>query len=194
MLDELASGDPAQRLPLAALLGDLRQSAFGMFLLIGALPAFLPIPGVAGGISGPLVVLVGLQLLLGLRRPWLPRFLAERGPHRSAIARFRDMSAKTLRWLEMLVRPRLRGMLEHRLAGIVTGLLLVSLGVLLALPIPFTNYVFGALLMLFAFALLERDGALMLVAWLAGIVAIAVFGAASDSLIGLAASLWRHWF
>ena len=40
----------------------------------------------------------------------------------------------------------------------VTGLLLVMLGLLLALPIPFTNYVFGVLMLLFVFSLLERDG------------------------------------
>ena len=61
-----------------------------------------------------------------------------------------------------------RILLDHRIAGMFTGLLLVLLGLLLALPIPFTNYLFGGLLLLFALALLERDGALMIVAWIAG--------------------------
>ena len=68
-----------------------------------------------------------------------------------------------------------------------TGLLLVLLGVLLALPIPFTNYLFAALLLMFAFALLERDGRLMGVAWVAAVVAIAVFGVLSGSLVAAAA-------
>ncbi|MFT4256073.1 MAG: exopolysaccharide biosynthesis protein [Pseudoxanthomonas sp.] len=194
MLERLSDGDPGEHLTLAGLLGNLRQTGFGLFLMICVLPAFLPIPGVAGGVSGPLVVLVGGQLLVGLQRPWLPGFLARRGPNRSIIVRFRSKFSRLLGWLEWLVRPRLAWVLEHPLACAVTGLLLVLLGVLLSLPIPFTNYLFGALLLAYAFALLERDGALMLLAWLAGAVAIVVFGAASGSLLELAMSLLQKWF
>lgn len=194
VLDALAAGNPDERLPLGELLSGLRQSAFGMMLFFAVLPAFIPIPGVAGAISGPLVILVGVQLLIGLRRPWLPRFIATRGPHRRSLARFRDMLAGTLRWLEKVVRPRLEWVLDHRLASAVSGLLLVLLGILLALPIPFTNYIFGGLLLIFVFALLERDGALMLIAWLAGAIAVFVFGVTSGALLELAADLLRRWF
>ena len=56
--------------------------------------------------------------------------------------RFRNLMAPWLRCLERMVRPRLPQILEHPLASAFTGLLLVLLGLLLALPIPFTNYVF----------------------------------------------------
>ena len=50
-----------------------------------------------------------------------------------------------------------------------------------------TNYLFGALLLAFALALLERDGVLMLVAWVGGAVAVAIFGVLSGSLAAQAA-------
>lgn len=53
-----------------------------------------------------------------------------------------------------------------------TGLLLVLVGLLAALPIPFTNYPFGLLLALFAVAMIERDGVLMLLAWLIGLATV----------------------
>ena len=65
---------------------------------------------------------------------------------------------------------------------------------LLALPIPFTNYVFGFLLLLFAFALLERDGALLLVAWIAGSIAVVVFGFLSGNLVEATTALLARWF
>src|SRR3546814_654013 len=80
------------------------------------------------------------------------------------MARFERMLSPWLGRLERLVKPRLPLLLDHRVAGMLSGLLLVLLGLLLALPIPFTNYIFGSLLLLFALALLERDGALMIVA------------------------------
>lgn len=188
ILDRFAAGDPVQTLRLDELLSGLGQRAFGMLLFVSSLPAFIPIPG-GGAIAGPLVVLIGVQLLAGLRRPWLPGFLARRGPRRESMARFDRRLSPWLARLEHLIRPRLPGVLDHRLASAFSGLLLVLLGVLTTLPLPFTNFLFGAMLLMFALALLERDGALMLLAWLATVVAIAVSGVLSGTLAAQA----MHW-
>ena len=186
LLDGYTAGDPGELLPLKVLLAGLGRRAYGMLLFVATLPAFIPIP-IGGAISGPLVVLIGVQLLWGRRRPWLPRFLASRGPHRHALARFYRLVSPWLARLERLVRPRLPVLLHYRAARVFTGLLRVLLGLLLALPIPLTNYLFGAILLLFALAMLERDGALMLVAWACGATAVASFGLASGKLAAAAA-------
>ncbi len=182
-------GDPDEALRLEDLLAGLGKRVFGMLLVIASIPAFIPVPGLAGAISGPLTVLVGLQLLLGLRRPWLPRFMARRGPYRHTLIGFERRISPLLARIERRIKPRLSAVLDYRPAAMFTGLLVVLLGILLALPIPFTNYLFGALMMAFALALLERDGALMLVCWGAGLLAIGVFGVASGALAAAAA----HW-
>lgn len=187
VIDTLCDGDPNDQLALRDLAGGLGRSAFGVLLFVATLPAFIPIPGLAGALSGPLVVLVGLHLLILLRKPWLPGFVARRGPQRSTLIRFDRVGDRWLRWLEKLIRPRLLGMIDHPVATVLTGLQLVLLGILLALPIPFTNFLFGALLLFYALALLERDGVLMLISWIAGTIAIYVFGAVSGNL---AAMLW----
>jgi hypothetical protein len=183
LLDSIAAGDQDETLRLGELFQGLGDRAFGMLLIAATAPAFIPIPGLAGALSGPLVMLVGVQILLRLRQPWLPGFVARRGPSRSTMARLRDLLAPWLRRLERLVRPRLTVMLDHWALDVVTGLLVLVLGLLLSLPIPFTNYILAGLLLLFALALLERDGALMLVAWGAGLAAIASFGALSGTAL-----------
>ena len=182
LLDALLDGDEKQTLDFGALMRGLGRRAFGMLLLLATLPAFIPIP-IGGVLSGPLVVVLAAQLLIGLRRPWLPGFIARRGPTRQTLARFDRMVAPWLLRLERVVRPRLAIVLDHRLASTVTGLLLLLLGVLLSLPVPFTNYPLGGLILLFALALLERDGAMMLVAWGAGIATVATTGALSSGLV-----------
>lgn len=188
LLRAFAEGDPDELLPLSGMLAGLGRRAFGMLLLIAALPAFIPIPG-GGAIGGPLAVLVGLQLLAGRREPWLPRALARRGPHRGALAGFARKAERPLGWLEAVIRPRLPHLLHQRAAAMLSGLLLVAIGLLLLLPIPFTNYLFGGLLLLFALALLERDGALMLLAWAAGAASVASVGLLSGNLAARA-SAW----
>lgn len=189
LLAAFTVGDPDEALRLEDLLAGLGKRVFGMLLVIAAIPAFIPVPGLAGAISGPLTVIVGVQLLLGMRRPWLPRFISRRGPYRHTLIGFERRISPLLARVERRIRPRLSAVLDYRPAAMFTGLLVVLLGILLALPIPFTNYLFGALMMAFALALLERDGALMLACWAAGLLAIGVFGVASGALAAAAA----HW-
>lgn len=183
ILERFVGGDPSEQLRMGDLLGGLGRRAFGVLLLVAIPTAF--IPGIAGVISSPIIILVGWQLLIGRRRPWLPRFLAERGPHRSTLIGFHRRLTPWLTRLERLVRPRLLNLLDRRFAGLLTGLLLVLLGILLALPIPFTNAVFASVLLVYALALLERDGALMLVAWALGLATVATVGVLSGSLASL---------
>lgn len=186
-IDALCAGDPEQRLELRGLVHDAGRSAFGVLLLLATLPALIPIPGLSGGLSGPLVILVGLHLVLLQRKPWLPGFIARRGPRRSTLIRFDQRTDRFLRWLEKGIRPRLFAMIDHPVATVLSGLQLVLLGILLALPLPATNYLFAGLLLLYALSLIERDGRLMLVSWAAGTVAIWVFGILSGNLVAM---LW----
>jgi hypothetical protein len=181
ILDALLDGDANETPDLRSLFHGLGRRGFGMLLFVGAMPAFIPIP-VGGAVSGPLVVLIAMQLLVGRRKPWLPGFIARRVPRRQTLARFDRMVEPWLRRLERLLRPRLLIMFEHGLASSTTGLLLLLLGILLALPIPLTNYLFGGIVLLFALALLEHDGVLMLAAWALGLTALVATVLLSDGV------------
>jgi len=182
LLRQLAEGPPEDTLSLHGLMSEFHRRAFGMLLLAAVLPAFIPLPIGAGAISGPLVMLVGVQMLLTLRRPWLPQWLGRRGPHRRALQRFVARTGKGFGWIERWVKPRLDPLIAHPLASAFTGLLVLALGFLLSLPIPFTNYPFGLLLLTFAVALIERDGILMAVAWGVGTVTALGFGLLSEAV------------
>lgn len=184
LLDAIAAGEPDDDLRLDALLDEFRARAFGVLLLAVTLPCFIPLPVGIGAISGPLVSLVGLQLLILLPHPWVPKFIGRRGLKRAGIQRFRDRMAPWLQRLERLSRPRLEGLFA-RPGNAFSGLLLILLGVLLSLPIPFTNYPFGFLLLLFCFALIERDGVLMLIAWVFGIGACVASVMLSGEVVAL---------
>ena len=185
LLRAFTQGDPQEVLALDRLLYGLGRSAFGMFLFVSVLPGFVPIPGFAGVVSGPLVALIGLQLIVGLRKPWVPAFIGRRGPRRSTMARFCDRISPAMARLEHLVRPRLRALTRSRLANAYTGVLLICLGLLLALPLPMTNFVFAGTLLLFALALMERDGALMLALWTVSTAGLVATGLLSEELARL---------
>lgn len=169
LVDRLAHGDPAASISFGELLDQFSERSWGIFLLLSLLPNFIPIPG-AGAISGPIVVLIGVQLLFHVEHPWLPKFMSQRQIPRAKLVSFRNRFDKWLGRIEKLVRPRWQGVLENKYGHAFSGFMLMVLGVILALPIPATNYVFGALLLGYALALIERDGKLMLLCWGLGIV------------------------
>ncbi len=193
LLGMFEKGDPAEQLSLGQVLHGLEQSAFGMFLFIAILPSFIPIPGIGGAVSGPLVLLIGLQLIIGLSRPWLPGFIARRGPRRGTMHKFLNRISRPLQRLDRMLKPRLPLLIDPLPARILTGLLLILTGILLSLPIPFTNYLFGFQLLLFALALIERDGALMLFNWIAAIAGGVFFGMGSGQLVSSMLELFQRW-
>lgn len=181
-------GDPT--ISFEELLANFRQRAFGALLLVVLLPTFIPVPIGVGAISGPLIALIGAQMLLTFSKPWLPGWLRRRRMQRASVKRFGERFRKLLSRLEKICKPRLTHITEHVAAHVFTGLQLLLLGFLLSLPIPFTNYPYGIVLLLYAVALIERDGVLLLVAWTLGIGAIIASAMLSGEVVALIGKLF----
>jgi len=180
---------PVERISVEALLEPLQRRAFGFVLLLLAIPNFIPVPLGIGGIMGVLVIALGLEMLLGLEHPWIPGFLRRRTVSREGLLRFLDRAEPITRRLETICKPRLQR-LTRRPFTLVSGAIMILIGILLALPIPFTNYVFGGMLIAFAFALVERDGALLVAVWTATLAVVIASATFSRALAGLIRDLF----
>lgn len=189
MLHAMLDAHPADHITLKALMLPLQRRGYGFLLLLLAIPNFLPVPFGVGALMGALVMTLGLQMLIGLEHPWLPAFLTRRPISRAVLRRLLARIAPITLRLERLCRPRLQRMAKRPLT-VISGLVMILLGLLLMLPIPFTNYLFGALLLVFAFGLIERDGLLLLLVWLTTLACLMVSATLSDAL----AELFRHLF
>src|ERR1700754_2943570 len=178
---------PRERISVEALLEPLQRRAFGFLLLLLAIPNFIPVPLGVGGVMGVLVIALGLEMLVGLEHPWIPGFLRRRTLSREGLLRFLDRAEPVTRRLEKVCKPRLQR-LTRRPFTFVSGAIMILIGVLLALPIPFTNYVFGGMLIAFAFALVELDGALLLLVWITTVAVVIASATFSRALV----DLFRH--
>ncbi len=189
LLAAIAESSESSQFTLDELLAVFRQRAFGVLLLLCVLPALLPIPVGVGAFVGVLVGALGMQLMCRLRKPWMPQRLRQRPFARETLRRFLVRMAPWLRRLERLSRPRIEPLFATVTGNFITGLLLLAMGVMISLPIPLTNYPFGLLILAYAFALIERDGALLLIVWAISLVVIASFaGVVVEALVWL-----RQW-
>lgn len=189
LLRAVLLANPVERVSVEALLAPLQRRAFGFVLLLLAIPNFIPVPLGIGGIMGVLVIALGLEMLVGLEHPWIPGFLRRRTMSREGLLRFLDRAEPLTRRLETICKPRLQR-LTRRPFTFVSGAIMVLIGILLVLPIPFTNYVFGGMLIAFAFALVERDGALLVAVWTATLAIVIASATFSRALAGLVRDLF----
>lgn len=191
LIEQLAEGDAQGSITLGEILDRFSERSFGVLLLIFLLPCFIPLPFGVGALSGALAGLIGVQLLLRIDHPWLPGWLARRPIKRESLIRFRNRMSRWLERLERLTRPRDEFLFEHPLAHAFTGLMLLVLGVALALPLPLTNYPFGLILLAYAFALIERDGRLLAIGWVLGVIEVVAVVGLSGSLMTWIGRLFR---
>ncbi len=175
VLNGLAAGFTGERVSLGDIDAAMQDRAFGLLMLVFALPNLLPvsIPGMSA-VTGLPLVLIGFQLLAGASKPWLPSWLARRSFPRTEFARFLSRALPWLERIEKLLRPRLAGMTRRGVERFLIGGLAVVLAATLALPIPFGNMLPAFALVLFALGLLERDGVAVLAGLLVGLAGLAV--------------------
>jgi hypothetical protein len=167
-------GEPEPQILLDDLIDQFRQRAFGVFLLIVIFPAYIAVALGIGGVSGVLSILCGFQMMLGFERPWLPAFARKFGLPRRQLAAFARRTEPWFRRLERIVKPRHPEFTQRR-GDIVTGLVVVLMGLALFLPIPLTNFVFAIPLTVLAFALIERDGLVIAICWAVSFVILTTF-------------------
>ena len=166
----------ADGITVGELVDKAAEAGFGF--LVGVL-TLIAIPFF--GLSTPFglaIALVGMQLAIGLPRPWLPKRARRRELSMTMLDRVLSLLARRTKWLSRSTRRRYERLLIPRLVGV--GIVLLGLGLALPLPIPGSNMIFLIPLFVYAVGLLERDGVWILVGHLGTAIDMAllvVFGA-----------------
>lgn len=162
-----------KHLTLGKLVVLLERRGFGFLLLLFSLPSALPfslIPGFSMVFSIPLIFFAA-QMLLGSKTVWLPKYLANKDLPHKTLCKIIKPTLPALRAIEHLLKQRWQFMttpVMERLSGLL--ILLIAIGVLL--PIPLTNAWMAAIIAIFALGMIEDDGLVMAIAWIAGIASL----------------------
>ncbi|MEM7500080.1 MAG: exopolysaccharide biosynthesis protein [Pseudomonadota bacterium] len=183
-LARLAGEADGETVTLGWILDQLHERAFGIFLLLLALPCCIPfLYGVPQVVALPLVF-VSAQIVAGRRVPWLPGKLRARQVAVASLAELSRRAGPWLEWIEALSRPRLSALSRPPLDRIV-GIALLLFSASILVPLPGTNTVPGFAVVLVAMGLLQRDGLLVAGGGLIGIVWIATLLFAGATLASL---------
>lgn len=174
MLQRIAAAAEGPQISVGALVDGLEGRAFGMLLLLFAIPTVIPfLVGVHSAVAVPLALLAG-QIVVGRREPWLP---AKIRTQMIDVPSFRKMSASVTPWIkraEKITKPRFKFMTTHY-AERILAIFIILFSAIIALPGPGTNGVPGLCVALIALGIIERDGLLATLGVVLGVVYGALF-------------------
>jgi hypothetical protein len=187
-LTQLAEDVEGEAATMDWIMAQLHERAFGLFLLVLALPCCIPfLYGVPQVVALPLMF-ISVQMLIGRDVPWLPRKLGARTVSKASLQDLARRAEPWLRRIEAVSRPRLARLTYPPLDRVV-GLALVLFSASILVPLPGTNTVPGIAVVIVAMGLLQRDGILVVLGAILGTSWIATLLFAGATL----ASLIRGW-
>ncbi|MDG1825975.1 MAG: exopolysaccharide biosynthesis protein [Henriciella sp.] len=168
-LEAMAAEAPEEGMSLHAILDRLDERAFGAMLFILALPCAIPfLYGVPQVVALPMLALT-LQMLAGRNEPWMPEKFGKRMIGKAGLTRMSGFGRKWFGWLERISHPRL-SFLSGRGAERPVALFLTIICASILVPLPLTNSIPAIGAAIAAFGLMARDGLLVILGLLIGIL------------------------
>jgi hypothetical protein len=172
-LAQIIEQEGPDRLSFTDLASQLQARAWGGLLLIFAAINMLPLPPGTSAFFALPILIVSAQMVFGRASPWFPKKLDRRGVTKNELGRL----VGKMEWLETRVerifKPRL-ARLTSPAATRVIGIVCFLLALVAAIPVPLFHVAPAAAILLFGLALIYRDGALVIAAAIASVLALAV--------------------
>ena len=165
-----------ETLSLGDLVAALRNRVFGLGILLFSIPNIFPMPPGVPATMGAVLMLLGLQLAIGRQTIWMPGRLARYELSRDTLRKISGRSVPWIRRFEKLSRPRL-DMFTGPVGARTVGATIFVLGLVLLLPFPLLgNIPPGVAASVLGLGLVERDGLLVALGYVAAMVAVGVTG------------------
>lgn len=141
--------------------------SFGPVLLVPAMIILSPVSGIptVPTLGAIVITLIALQLMIGRHHVWLPRWLLRRTLKRSRLDGAARFLTPIARVADKVTRPRLEIFTRPPFRQLIALLCILTAATMPMLePVPFMATTAGAVITVYALALVARDGLLALVA------------------------------
>jgi hypothetical protein len=195
-ISDMVTTNGSGPLTLNRLMDSTHTRGVYLVIIILCLPFVVPvsIPGLST-IMGSIISLLVLGILLR-RKVHFPRFLGERVFPPAIQRRIVGGSIAFLRGIERIVRPRRTQWLGWRPVEMINSLVVLTLAVLLALPLPsppffFTNTFPGCAIIIIAASMMEEDGVLIWAGYVAAIGNGIFFALIGEGIVRVILKFWH---
>lgn len=196
-LSRIVSDPGEQPLDLDHLLARTADRGPYALIILLCLPFMAPfsLPGVSN-VFGVVIAILAWRVFQG-RPARLPRRLGERRIDGKILSTVVRGSIRVVHWIERATRPRARGWVTGNTARRVSAMVLIYGGIVLAAPIPpiipLSNLTPSIGLILVSAGMMEEDGVVLWMGYLATVAASAYIGFLIYLQSTLILHLWRQY-
>lgn len=163
------SDDAGDKITLGQIANAMDDRSFGAFLVVFCLPNLVPLPPGATFILGLPLVFIACQMAFSrLDTIWLPKRLREYAFDNRAFSAVLDKFIPWMNKAERVIKPRFFS--GNRMIERLLGIFALILALIVFLPIPLGNMGPSLALALMGLGLTERDGLLMWVGVIIGVI------------------------
>lgn len=174
-----------ERISIRELVEAFGERAFGFVIILFSLPNCIPAPPGMNSVFGLPVLLFAVQMALGRRRPWLPRWLMDKTFKVATFRKIIDVAEPKLKRVENLCRPRYANLFGARGDRLI-GAFAIILATCVVIPLPGTNFVPSIALVVLAIAILQEDGLMLGLGGLLGLAGMAYTIGLFWAIVGVA--------
>ncbi|WP_345684662.1 exopolysaccharide biosynthesis protein [Novipirellula caenicola] len=176
---EEASED-REEISLGDALDAIGQHSFAPLLLLPGLIMALPGPADLPGVPvilGLLVIIVAVQMVLKREHLWIPGWMEKRRVRSETVKKMVRWGQRPASWIDRLTKKRFTALVDHAgYAAIAIACILIAAATPVLEFVPFSANIAGAAIVVFALALMARDGLLAGLAILLSLGVIAMIG------------------
>lgn len=153
----------------------LGSRGFSLMLLLFSLPLAIPIPvppGFTTFASIPLIIF-SMQMILGGKHPWIPKWLAKKNIKRSTIETLVKKANFFFYKIEKISRKRF-SIFDNCVAEFLLKIFYLTCAVSIANPIPLTNMIPAIGIIIVSFGSINQDGVIVSIGLILGIIGLII--------------------
>ncbi len=173
VLEDVVNQSSADRVLIKDLVDAMNSVGFGLAIMIFAFGLIIPLPPPFPSIISIPLVLFSLQMILGYSTPKLPPRFAGLSVKRSVLAMLIQRSSPYIRKVEKILRPRMHFMFYAGMERMV-GIFIFIFSSFVLMPMPLSNFIPGLGVLIISFGLLGKDGLVILIGIVVGLVGITI--------------------
>lgn len=144
-------------------------------LLLFSLPAAFPAPAIGHAtLFGPLIALFGVQMIIGRDSLWLPHWIYRKKVPVRFISFLKKKGLPFLRRVEERL-GRQKKLVPQKVLRIPIGLVVVVMGLIMMIPIPFTNTIPALMVLILSLGLIADNDLLILFILIVGGASLPIF-------------------
>ncbi|MBT9138013.1 MAG: hypothetical protein DDT31_00557 [Syntrophomonadaceae bacterium] len=164
----LKIGSGERTITIGEFIEHISSRGFEVALLLFSLPVAFPAPAIGHAtLLSPLIILFGVQMIIGRDSLWLPRWICLRSVPVKFISFLKKKGLPFLKRVEERL-GRGKKLVPQRTLHIPIGLVVVAMGLIMMIPIPFTNTIPALIVFILSLGLITNNDLLVLFSLIAG--------------------------